>query len=277
MLRRHPDVCLAQPKELNFFNDNLGRGLAWYAEHFAQAGRPVQGEISPLYMDHPDVAGRIAETFPDVQILVVLRNPYERAISNLLHDVRGTHGQVASASLELGRHFAQQSDEFIRRSCYAAALGPYYRHFSRAQVSVLFYEDLTASASNFLRTLYSSVGARPDFVSPDFERYFNQTKDFVSPTLFKVLSRISRAAKSFAPGRKGMEWLYRHTRLREWVLDRFAVNRGRPQLSFRDVFGDEAVERIARDIERLRCEMRIDVPDQWLTNQAADVHFREAA
>lgn len=263
MLRQHPDVCFAQPKEVNFFQDNFHRGTAWYAQHFDAPAQSIQGEISPLYMDYPEVVERIADTYPSVTILAVLRNPYDRAISNLLHEIRGVEGGMASVTVERARKQSQQTDRYVRRSCYAMALAPYFERFSPSQITVLFYDDFVNDEREFLRALYRAVDAYSDFVPSDFHRVINKTQDYVSPTLFKMLRATSRAANSWALTRRGMEWLYRNTRLREQVLAVLAVDRGRPQFDFCEVFGHQAAERISRDVERLVSEFRIAVPDTW--------------
>lgn len=277
VLRQHPQVGAAQPKELNFFNDRFDRGLSWYAQHFANPSRPVQGEISPLYMDHPQVAERIADAYPNVTILVVLRNPYDRALSNLLHEIRGMDGEVAATGLERVRQLARTDEKYVRRSCYAAALAPYFERFPRSQITVLFYEHLIRDERRFLSTLYSSVGADSTYVPANFLHAVNRTADYVSPALFKALRSTSRLAKSWGPTRSGMEWVYRNTRLREWVMSRMTVDRGRPQLAFVDVFTPRAAERIAADMDRLVTELDIDIPAEWPRTPVISIQKSNAA
>lgn len=263
MLRLHPEVDFAQPKELDYFQDNFDRGPKWYMEHFSDPTLPVRGEISPLYMDHPEVAGRIADAYPEVTLLVVLRNPYARALSNLQHDIRGTDGQVSSTGAEQARLIARQNDKYVRRSCYAEALHPYYCRFSPAQIALLFYDDFIRDKPSFLQALYRSVGAQADFVPPDFDRAINKTVDYRMPSLFRTLRKVSRTAKSWGPTQRGMQWVYRRTRLRELVLSRLRTNRSGTQWEFADVFDPQAVERIAHDVERLQTELGIAVPESW--------------
>jgi hypothetical protein len=228
-------------------------------------------------MDDPRVARRIASCFPDVKILVVLRDPYERALSNLWHDIRGTTGRVATTTTEHARWMARQHVKFVRRSCYFDALAPYYRHFSRQQITVLYYEHLQSDQRLFLRSLYEAVGADSQFVPDGFQRPVNKTADYVSPTLFKALRTASSAAKAWAPTRQCVEWLQRNTRLREWVLSRMTVDRGCPNLTFTQVFGVDATARIAADIDRLRTELQFVIPAEWFRAARADAGASIAA
>jgi hypothetical protein len=261
---------------LEFFSDHFARGRQWYAQHFAHPERPIQGEFSPLYMDHPHVAARIAETYPQVTILAVLRNPFDRAISNLLHDIRFLEGQVATTEFDRIRRQARSDEKYVRRSCYADALAPYYRRFPRGQITVLYYDRLIAVYRSFLAELYSAVGAAADFV-PERISPINRTDDYISPTLYRGLRRISGIAKTWRPTRAVLEWTYRHTRLREWVLFQLTADRGRPEVEFEDVFGRAAALRIAADVERLRSEIQLDVPAGWSQPAAFRLDASQAA
>jgi hypothetical protein len=265
-LRLHPQVCMSQPKELNFFDNNFARGTEWYAQHFAKPELPIQGEISPLYMDHREVADRIAATFPNARILVILRNPFDRAMSNLLHEIRFTDGEVATASLEHMRLLARADSKFVRRSCYAEALRPYFERFPRSRIELLYYDDLQSDPLSFLRAVYRAVEANPDFATSSDVPAVNRTHDYVSPTLYRMLRRMSRLAKSWGPTRCGVEWLYRNTRLRERVLFHMTIDRGRPSFDFDDVFGASAASQIREDLHRLQDQLKVKVPPSWVSS-----------
>src|SRR5262245_41791694 len=73
-------------KGVHYFDENYARGEAWYVSHFPsraykalrarRAGeRILTGEGSPYYLFHPAVPGRVAESLPNVRIIVMLRDP----------------------------------------------------------------------------------------------------------------------------------------------------------------------------------------------------------
>src|SRR5262249_56758005 len=100
-------------EEVHFFDVSYRRGLSWYRSHFplraaarraarASGVEPVSFESSPYYMFHPLAAERIAKDLPGVRLLVLLRDPVERAYSGHAHEVaHGFETEPFEAVLEL--------------------------------------------------------------------------------------------------------------------------------------------------------------------------------
>jgi hypothetical protein len=113
-LSQHPLVLPAVlHKGAHYFDTGYGHGPAWYRGHFpllATARRaapspdrlPVTGESSPYYMFHPLAGQRIAADLPGVTLLVLLRDPVERAYSAHTHETaRGFETEPFERALEL--------------------------------------------------------------------------------------------------------------------------------------------------------------------------------
>ncbi|OKI66786.1 sulfotransferase domain-containing protein [Micromonospora sp. CB01531] len=96
-LLEHPLVPRLFPawntKTSHYFEDTYSRGEAWYRSHFPterqrralerRHGGPTRvGEAAPLYMFHPLAPARVAELIPAVKLIVLLRDPVERAYSH---------------------------------------------------------------------------------------------------------------------------------------------------------------------------------------------------
>jgi hypothetical protein len=101
-LQSHPGVAPLFPsrqhtKSPHYFDLHYDRGESWYRSFFPTAralGRAghdrLTGEASPYYMFHPLAPGRIASDLPSVRLLVLLRDPVDRAASH--HWDRVQHG-----------------------------------------------------------------------------------------------------------------------------------------------------------------------------------------
>ncbi len=99
-LSSHPNIASSRlRKGVHFFDTSYHRGLSWYRLQFPtrayarwiewRTGAQLRvGEASPYYMFHPLAAQRIHDDLPGVKLIVLLRDPVERAISHHKHEVR---------------------------------------------------------------------------------------------------------------------------------------------------------------------------------------------
>lgn len=93
-LMQHPKIVPPIRKELHFFGPGFhaGKSETWYRAHFPSKARlwggKITGEATPGYMFYPGAADRLAAHVPNARLIVVLRDPVERAISHYFHEIR---------------------------------------------------------------------------------------------------------------------------------------------------------------------------------------------
>ena len=198
LLDRHPDVAMAEPKELNFFAGperpdragdwhagNWHRGLDWYRGHFSPAA-PVRGEASPGYTSpsFPEVAARMAATVPDVRLVYLVRDPIDRISSHYVHSV-AWGGET--------RPFAEAvtapDNIYVLKSSYATQLRPFVEQFGQERILVESQERLLAEREATLRRIFGFLGVDPDFTSPEFEREWERTEG--KGTAYQTASRLA--------------------------------------------------------------------------------------
>jgi Sulfotransferase domain len=173
-LDEHPAVfSAALHEEVHFFDVSYRRGLPWYRSHFpllatarraARAARaePASFESSPYYMFHPLAAERIAKDLPGVRLLVLLRDPVERAYSGHAHEVaHGFETEPFEAALELeparleGQaeriaadpdyfSYSHQHHSYVARGQYVEQLERLERQFGRDRLHVVDSGDFFA-------------------------------------------------------------------------------------------------------------------------------------
>ena len=181
-LSRHPGLYLSPIKEPKFFltdgpppaKGGPGDALT-YREHVwerdryealfdaAPPGAP-RGEATPLYLYDPDAMRRIHRLIPDVKLIVVIRDPVERAHSNWTH--------LWSAGLEPVGDFVLACAEEERRIAagwasfwhytglgrYGAQLDHAFSLFAREQVHVLRYRRLIDDPAGTLNGICGFLG-----------------------------------------------------------------------------------------------------------------------
>ncbi len=187
-LSEHPCVVPNFPRRLkvkgiHFFDTNYHRGVPWYRSHFASGlyrrrverrsmHRAVCGESSPYYLFHPHAPRRAAETIPEAKLIVLLRNPVDRAYSH--YRERARHGvetltfeeaierepERLAGEIERIREderymsFAHEHLSYLSQSCYLESLQRWLKCFPRERVLILLSEDLYSDpAATYARTL----------------------------------------------------------------------------------------------------------------------------
>ena len=134
-LSQHPGVLPpAYHKGVHYFDMDYHRGMSWYLGHFPTTGkaeavkaqigvRGITGESSPYYMFHPLAGQRIARDLPSVKLLVLLRDPVERAYSAHSHELaRGYETETdfeRALALEESRT-AGERERMISSASYAS-------------------------------------------------------------------------------------------------------------------------------------------------------------
>jgi hypothetical protein len=97
-LQTHSSFMAPTTKELHFLDRNYHKGPLWYRAHFPtvwekayaqqmQRRAVVTGEASPYYLFHPHVYQRLAQIIPHAKLIVLLRNPVDRAYSHYYQSI----------------------------------------------------------------------------------------------------------------------------------------------------------------------------------------------
>jgi hypothetical protein len=128
--------------------------LNWYASFFA-AARPDQlvGENSTSYLPSTRAPERIARLLPDAKIIVLLRDPVNRAYSHYWHLVRAGR---TSATFEDALQF--YSAQIVERSCYQHQLERLFRAIPRSQVHVIVFERFISQMDAVVRETLAFLG-----------------------------------------------------------------------------------------------------------------------
>lgn len=160
LLGLHPQIYLPSCKELHYFSLHDDQPISWYSNHFRDA-KPGQlrGEITPYYLFHPRAPKRIRAVLPKAKLIVLLRDPVERALSQVFHAQR--HGfepleieealaaeprRLANAHQTLqhlgSQDYSHQKHSYVSRSRYEEQLNRYESLFPPSQILILRSEDL---------------------------------------------------------------------------------------------------------------------------------------
>ena len=98
ILRQHPQI-IDRPGEIHFFDIHFQEGIEWYKAQFPQIENPkaVRIDKSPYYFFHPIAPKRAHSVLPKAKLIILLRNPVDRAYSQYWMNIRKKTEQLSFA------------------------------------------------------------------------------------------------------------------------------------------------------------------------------------
>jgi Sulfotransferase domain len=184
ILNDHPEISVSNTKELDFFSHHYNRGYTWYERHFNKAGiaRAI-GEVSPSYFCDPSAPDRVEAYVPSIKMVLILRDPVQRAFSNHLHEIRKGHFVGEDLRFEAG---LASNPMYLFQSRYGTHLANWLRVFPKDRLLLLVQEDILADPLAEVRRLYAFLGVDPGYRSPLLFRRSHESVGARSLALYKA-------------------------------------------------------------------------------------------
>lgn len=207
-LKTHPCVEPATSSDTHFFDKKFSKGLGWYRGHFpsriekyyvqrVRGQAFVTGEASSSYLFHPRVPKRVAQALPQVKLIILLRNPVDRAYSQYHHAVElgyETHPSFEEAIEGEEERTAKErkkilQDEnyyselykhlsYLTRGIYVDQLQAWMELFPREQFLILKSEDFYANPATTFKQVLAFLNlpeAAPQVKQSDYKQYYHNT------------------------------------------------------------------------------------------------------
>ena len=196
-LSDHPAVYCSGRKEVHYFSLTYPLGERWYLSHFPlktraaatrlrHGARLAVGEATPAYLFDPRSPGRVHAFDPRMKLIVVLRDPVERAYSHFQME-RETRDEarsfedaldweLAELEPELERWIADHAYEsplplfgrsYVARGRYADHLERWLALFPREQLLVLMSDELLDEPASALSKVERFLGV-PEWQPPSY-------------------------------------------------------------------------------------------------------------
>ena len=178
-LSRHPEIGMSSRKEVHLFDGREYSG-DWTPEQIDERYRPffehcagtqVRGEATPIYLFFPEIARELKRYNPELKLIVLLRDPVERAISHYYMEKSrdAEHRPLWLALLcepfRLHRckdarapGSAMRVGTYRRRGLYSLQLRNLYRFFDRDRVLIVRNADLLERHDAVLRRVFAFLG-----------------------------------------------------------------------------------------------------------------------
>lgn len=160
MLSRHPEVSMSTKKEINYFTNHYKKGLEYYRSFFnvSQDEYLITGESSPGYMCYPGVARKIKETLGDIKIVMVLRNPVQRSLSQYWDNRRHLKEHLLFSEV-IEKYLHEEYEPGVRgyfsRGVYMKYINEYLDYFDKKNLHIIIFEELLTNTKKTLSELYN--------------------------------------------------------------------------------------------------------------------------
>lgn len=153
-VQEHPQIEPAKRKELNFFNTYYDNGLAWYRSQFPDCAGCLTGESSG-YLRFPEAALKLSEAIPQVKLILILRNPVDRAYSH--YQMRLSKGEVTLPFEEA----IQDKRTYLEIGNYVENLKKWMKVFLKKQFHIVQNEKLFKHPRETLNETFRFLGLPP--------------------------------------------------------------------------------------------------------------------
>lgn len=167
-LDAHPEIFLPL-KEVHFFDEKYDEGIDWYFSLFDASGsHTIAGEFTPDYLSEEQAMIRLAEDCPDVKVLVVLREPFERAYS--AYNLYKAHGRFEGIS------FAEAvliDKNIIQKSLYSHQIERLFKLFPKENIKIYDFDDISNSPEKVVQDIYSFLGVNSSFIPHRLSEKYN--------------------------------------------------------------------------------------------------------
>ena len=194
---QHPSIIAE--RNVHFFEYIHTDSIEWYRAHFPtkvyknfkkiiRKEKLIVGEQTATYLFHPLIPKRIHDTLKTVKLIVVLRNPVDRAYSNYQHQVReGIEKQTFEEAIksELKRieicknnpEYKINNNDFnnnvvfsyLRHGIYVDFIKAWMKFFTKEQFLILPTYELNNNRVKFLKQVFDYLNV-PNFEISDIER-----------------------------------------------------------------------------------------------------------
>lgn len=197
-LKQHPDIYLPDQKELHYFayknlkENSNGPGDKKFLTHVCSTRQEYKkhylsvntesaiGEVSPSYLYYSDVSDRIFSELGHVKIIILLRNPVQKAYSQYIHLV----SEKRETLLFYDALMAEQSRidsgwldiwRYAESTLYTERINKFISVFGKDKVKILLFDELVSRPDEFMRDLFEFLQVDNNFYC-DTTRSFNQSR-----------------------------------------------------------------------------------------------------
>ena len=180
-LPKHPAILDSHHDGIGFFNDNYQLGVNWYRSFFPtifsrnkiirKYGNCKTFDVTTRYIEDKTTLKRIKELIPDVKIIVMLRNPVDRAYSQFnvsvkekvetrnFHDAMNEEIEdLKNNNIEENFEIAKNEFDYIKKGMYALQLKPWFDTIPKDNIGIFSTEEFKNNSQETYNGIFKFLG-----------------------------------------------------------------------------------------------------------------------
>ena len=207
ILDQHPEIAMARPirPEPKFFlsQEEFAKGKKYYLQTFFLPDEKtrIYGEKSTSYLETLESALRIKEMFPRAKIIITLRNPVFRAVSNYFFSFRNgletrSLKDALTSEVRYNKEYSTSVSpyDYLKRGHYVSFLKTYYKLFDPENIRILIFTRFAGNPSA-VASLFGFLDVDRKFIPERLSEKIN-TNDLVYDIEPEVLKYLNSYFKS---------------------------------------------------------------------------------
>lgn len=248
-LKEHPEIYLPEQKELHFFSYNelmkntngpgdklaLANVIKSWEEYLSLyqgiTTERMAGDVSPSYLYFSkEVIGRIKACLGEnLKIIIMLRDPIERAYSNFMHQKRLMHETLTfNEALKVEKERMQKGyGDFWRyagHSFYYEKCVDYIQTFGNENVKIVLFEDMVNRQNETISSIFKFLGVDDSFIPTNLNTVYNKGGVYKKNPVTKFLLKPS-FIKEFMRKAVGNKIGRQYKQLKEKILNHNSENK----------------------------------------------------
>jgi hypothetical protein len=191
-LSAHPEVRRPLRKEIDYFSAHYGRPESWYQAHFPIRRGARSFDCTPQYFVHPLAPERCRATLPDAKIVIMVRDPIARLMSQFSH-MRGAGFEtmdlpqaLAAESARIAPDLHALNDDpawrprtffrfnYLTRSRYGDQFERWLLSYPREAFHIVDFDNFVRAPHDEWDELLAFLGLRT-WTPPDFRNWSTPT------------------------------------------------------------------------------------------------------
>ena len=170
-LPEHPCISKSPHDNMGFFNDNFHLGVNWYKSFFptiftrnkikSEFGNFLAFDVTTTYMEEESTANNVYQIKPNMKIIVILRNPVDRAYSQYHLNLRekaekrsfedameenmNELNKESYERYEIKPKFSVEENNYLKKGLYAQQLRHWLNIFPMESMLILSTEEFESN------------------------------------------------------------------------------------------------------------------------------------